>query len=61
MAQLKVTWTKSTIGRSESQKKIITSLGLKKLNQSVILKDSPSLRGQIAKIEHLLTVEELED
>lgn len=61
MAQLKVTWTKSTIGRSESQKKIINSLGLKKLNQSIILKDSPSLRGQIAKIEHLLTVEELED
>ncbi|HPF43559.1 MAG TPA: 50S ribosomal protein L30 [Syntrophomonadaceae bacterium] len=59
--QLKITWTKSFIGYPETQRKTIKSLGLRKLNQSVIKEDSQQLRGQINKISHLVAVEEVED
>lgn len=59
--QLKITWTKSFIGYPETQRKTIKSLGLRKLNHSVIKPDSPQLRGQINKVSHLVAVEELED
>jgi len=59
--QLKITWTKSFIGYPETQRKTIKSLGLRKLNHSVIKPDSPQLRGQINKVSHLVAIEELED
>ncbi|NLB51740.1 MAG: 50S ribosomal protein L30 [Syntrophomonadaceae bacterium] len=59
--QLKITWTKSFIGYPETQRKTIKSLGLHKLHQSVVKDDSEQLRGQINKVSHLVTVEELED
>lgn len=59
--QLKITWTKSFIGYPETQRKTVKSLGLHKLHQSVIKEDSKQLRGQITKVNHLITVEELED
>ncbi|MBO8158057.1 50S ribosomal protein L30 [Thermosyntropha sp.] len=58
--QLKITWTKSTIGCPQTQRATIKSLGLKKLNQSVIKEDCPQIRGQINKVKHLVTVEEIE-
>ena len=58
--QLKITWTKSFIGYPETQRATIKSLGLKRLNQSLIKEDSPQLRGQISKVSHLVTVEELD-
>ena len=59
--QLTITWTKSFIGYPETQRKTIKSLGLRKLNQSVIKEDSQQLRGQINKISHLVAIEEVED
>ena len=58
MANLKITLTRSLIGRPATQRATIKALGLKKLNSSVELQDSESLRGQIHKVEHLVTVEE---
>ncbi len=58
MAKLKVTWIKSDIGYAEDQKRTIQSLGLRKLNQSVIHEDSVSLRGMVVKVRHLVKVEE---
>ncbi|HAF32360.1 MAG: 50S ribosomal protein L30 [Anaerovibrio sp.] len=58
MANLKITLTRSLIGRPATQRATIKALGLKKLNSSVELPDSESLRGQIHKVEHLVTVEE---
>lgn len=58
MANLRVTWIKSGIGYAETQRKTLKALGLKRLNQSVIHKDSPSLRGMIIKVRHLVKVEE---
>jgi large subunit ribosomal protein L30 len=56
---VKVTLTKSIIGASPRQRKVVEALGLKKMHQSVELVDSPVTRGAVAKVEHLLTLEEL--
>lgn len=58
--QIKITWTKSFIGYPETQRATLKSLGLKKLHQTLIKEDTPQLRGQINKVSHLLTVEELD-
>ena len=60
MAQLRITYTKSTIGRPESQRRIIRSLGLRRLHQSVVHYDTPTIRGMVNKVPHLVTVEEVE-
>ena len=56
---LKITLTKSTIGASPKQKKVVEALGLRKLHHSVELADNAATRGAIAKVAHLVTVEEL--
>ncbi len=56
---IKVTLTKSTIGASPRQRKVVKALGLRKMHQSVELVDSPRSWGAINKVRHLLTVEEL--
>ncbi|MGI6649914.1 MAG: 50S ribosomal protein L30 [Bacillota bacterium] len=61
MAQkLKVTLKKSGIGYPEAQKRVIQSLGLRKLNNFVIHTDTPEIRGMVRKISHLVSVEEVE-
>ena len=57
--QLKVTLVKSPIGYNKEQAKITEALGLKKLNQSVVLPDNASVRGSIFHVKHLVTVEEV--
>ncbi len=59
MAQIKVTWTKSFIGRPENQRRVIQSLGLRRLHQSVVLGDTPTIRGMVNKVSHLVSVEAL--
>ncbi len=59
--KLRIKLVKSAIGRSESQKKTLKALGLKKLNQSATKKDTPSIRGMISKVSHLVEVEEVSD
>lgn len=55
---LKVTLTRSTIGRPEKQRKVVQALGLKKMHQTVEHKDNAAVRGMINKVSHLVTVEE---
>lgn len=59
MAKLKVTLTRSLIGRPQTQRDTVKAMGLKKLNSSVELPDNAAIRGQIHKVEHLVTVEEI--
>ncbi|MCB0718033.1 MAG: 50S ribosomal protein L30 [Bacteroidetes bacterium] len=59
MAQLKITQTRSVIRRPQKQKDTVRALGLRKLNQSVVQTDTPQIRGMIAKVHHLVTVEEV--
>ncbi len=61
MTKLKVTLTRSLIGRPETQRKTVKALGLRKLNSFSVLPDNPAVRGQIHKVEHLVTVEKIED
>ncbi len=58
--KLRVTYVKSSIGYSIRQKATIQSLGLRKLNQSVIHNDNPVVRGMLAKVSHLVRVEEVQ-
>jgi large subunit ribosomal protein L30 len=58
--KLRVTLTKSAIGYSERQKATVRALGLRRLGQSVEQEDTPVLRGMIAKVSHLVEVQEVE-
>ena len=50
-------WVKSGIGRPSDQRKTLESLGLKKLNQTVIHEETPSILGMVRKVSHLITIE----
>jgi large subunit ribosomal protein L30 len=58
MAEIKITWTKSVIGRPQNQRRIIKSLGLRRLHHTVVHQDSPTIRGMVNKVSHLVKVEE---
>ena len=60
MNNLKITYVKSGIGYNADQKLTLKSLGLRKLNTSVIRPDTPSVRGMIFKVQHLVRVEPAE-
>jgi large subunit ribosomal protein L30 len=53
---LQITLIKSPIGYSETHKATVRALGLRRMHQTVEQVDSPSLRGMIAKIRHLVNV-----
>jgi len=55
---IRVTWVKSSIGYSKRHKATIRALGLHRLNQTVEHTDGPVLRGMLAKVSHLVRVEE---
>lgn len=60
MAKIKITQTRSVIGRIENQKRTIEALGLGRPNNVVIHTDNPQIRGMIRKVSHLVSVEEVE-
>lgn len=57
--KLRITWVKSAIGFEKSQLATVKSLGLRKLNNTVEVVDTPQVRGMVYKIRHLLHVEEI--
>jgi large subunit ribosomal protein L30 len=59
MATLRITLRRSLIGNTQRQRDNVRSLGLKKIRQSVVHQDSPFIRGMIAKVQHLVEVEEV--
>lgn len=56
--KLQVTLIKSPIGYSKRQKGTIRALGLRRMNQSVSHDDTPVIRGMIAKVSHMVEVQE---
>ncbi|MGM0877597.1 MAG: 50S ribosomal protein L30 [Bacillota bacterium] len=56
--KLEITLTRSVIGRPEDQRITVRTLGLKKLQQTVVQDDNPAIRGMIKKVAHLVTVKE---
>ena len=57
---LKITLKKSVIGRLKSHRRTVQSLGLRKLNHTVIHEDNPSIRGMVNKVSYLLEIEKIE-
>ena len=57
---LKVTQVRSVIGSKRNQRETMRSLGLRKIRQSVVREDTPQVRGMIATVRHLVTVEEVQ-
>lgn len=58
--KLKVTQVKSGIGQSQKQKLTLKGLGLMRMHRSVVLNDTPAIRGMIRKVSHLVEVEPAE-
>ena len=57
MAKIKVTQIKSAIGRNGTQRKTLVGLGLNKISRVKIFNDTPSIRGMIDKVKHLVKVD----
>jgi large subunit ribosomal protein L30 len=55
---LKVTLVRSMIGRPEKHRKVLRGMGLTKMNRTVELKDTASIRGMVNAVSHLVNVEE---
>lgn len=58
MATIKVKQIRSRIGANKKQKSTLLSLGLRKISQVIEVEDTPSIRGMIRKVHHLVTVVE---
>ncbi len=58
MAKIKVTKVKSAINRTQNQKRILESLGLRKIGQVKEHENTPNILGMINKVSHLVSVEE---
>jgi large subunit ribosomal protein L30 len=59
MAELKVTQVRSSIGTKPKHRGTLRALGLRRLGQSNVLPDRPEIRGMIARVPHLVSVEEV--
>ena len=57
--KLSVTWKVSGIGYKRDQRRTIEALGLRKLHQTVVHDDTPTIRGMVFKVRHLVEVEEV--
>ena len=56
---LKITLRRSLHGRSEDQRRTLVGLGLRKIGQTVLRPDTPSIRGMVIKVAHLVSMEEI--
>jgi len=57
-ATVKVTQTRSAIGRKADQRQTLIGLGLNKIGRTRVLEDTPSVRGMINKVKHLVQIEQ---
>ncbi|HOQ62419.1 MAG TPA: 50S ribosomal protein L30 [Clostridia bacterium] len=59
--KLKITLLKSPIAQAPKSVRTVEALGLRKIGQSVVREDNPSVRGQVFTVKHMLRVEEIND
>ncbi len=57
MAKIRIKWVRSQIGYSRDQRQTIRALGLRRLHQTVEHEDTPSVRGMVHKVRHMVTVD----
>lgn len=58
MAEFKITLVRSHIGKPPKQKAVLNGMGLTKVNKTVVLQDTPEIRGMVRKVSHLVKIEE---
>jgi large subunit ribosomal protein L30 len=56
---LRITQVRSVIGHPQSQRRVVQALGLRRMHQTVVHHDTASIRGMVAKVHHLIAVEEV--
>lgn len=59
MPRIRITYKKSSIGYPLRQKETVRALGLRKLNMTIEKDDTPSIRGMIQHVSHLVQVEDV--
>jgi len=59
MAKLQITLVRSLIGRPENQRTTVKTLGLRKINQTVVHNDNPAIRGMVNQVSHLVKLQEI--
>jgi large subunit ribosomal protein L30 len=60
MSRLRITQIKSGIGNKQNQRATLRSLGLKRMHDVVVKEDRPEIRGMVATVTHLVSVEEVD-
>jgi large subunit ribosomal protein L30 len=60
MANLKVSQIKSGIGGKQNQRDTLRTLGLRRIGDVAVKEDRPEIRGMLATVQHLITVEEVD-
>jgi large subunit ribosomal protein L30 len=61
MIKLKVSQVRSALDRGARQRGTLRALGIRRIGHSVVHEDKPEIRGMIRTVEHLVTVEEIEE
>lgn len=61
MGQLKVTLKRGLSGSTDRQRQTVKGLGLRKRHHTVVVEDTPSIRGMIQKVIHMIDVEEVQE
>ena len=56
--EIRITQVRSVIGRTQRQRDTVRALGLRRIHQSIVHKETPQIMGMIAKVSHLVKVEE---
>ena len=59
LKQIDVTQIKSTIGRLKKHKSCLAGLGLRRIGHTVVIEDTPAVRGMVQAVEYMLRVEEI--
>lgn len=59
ISKLKVTQKKSVIGQNKRNRAVVAGLGLRRIGTSVVVENTPAMRGMIKKVIHLVNVEEV--
>ena len=57
--QIAVTQIKSSIGRLKKHKSCLAGLGLRRIGHTVVIEDTPAVRGMVQSVEYMLRVEEI--
>jgi large subunit ribosomal protein L30 len=61
MSKIRVTQTRSGIGRSDDQRRTLRALGLRRIGSTALHDDSPVVRGMVFKVKHLVAVKQEDD